>query len=133
MLCGQPDSEDSIEHYSVCCALREVAARHLKLHPRDHFNLYAFTCTNPLVNTKEKLVRTALLIYSAYRASNFQRHAPTPLKGTELYHGLCQWVAEGARNHSTSGAILARNWRELPEQRLPLVPWSFPSLSCLPF
>ena len=105
MLCGRTGSQDSIEHYSVCSALRELAARNLRLHPSDHLNIYAFTCTNPLLNTKEKLVRVALLIYSAYRASNFQRHANAPLEGTELYHALCQWVAEGARNHPTARGI----------------------------
>ena len=67
-------------------------------------------------------MRAALLVYSAYRASNFQRHAVSPLQGMELYHALCDWVVEGVRNHSTSEGILARTWRDLPEETLSPVP-----------
>ena len=122
VLCQHPHSEDSIEHYSVCPALRELAARHLKLHPRDQLNIYTFTCTNPRLNTKELLVRAALLVYAAYRACNYQRHAATPLQGADLYHALCEWVVEGVRHHATSSDILARTWRNVPEQPLPRIP-----------
>ena len=106
----------------MCTALREFAARYLKLHPHDQLNIHSFTCTNPLLNTKEFLVRAALLVYSAYRASNHQRHTATPLHGVELYNALCEWAVEGVKNHGTSSGILARTWRGLPEEPLPPIP-----------
>ena len=62
-LCQKPLTEDSIEHYAFCSSVRELATRRLRLDTRLHVNMHTFTCTNPLLHSKELLTRAALLIY----------------------------------------------------------------------
>ena len=99
-LCQQPHTEDSIEHYSHCNAVCELATRHLNLCRHKHVNIHTFTCTNALIRTTEQLTRAALLLYATYRASNHQRHTNNSLHDQDLYHAMCQWVVEGACGHA---------------------------------
>ena len=114
-LCQADDTDDSIEHFSACKTPREFGSRRLRLHPTAHISLFSFMCTNPVINTQELLVRVALLIYATYSALNYQRHAVEPLRGTELYHGLCHRVSEGVRNNNHQSGILGRVWTDIPQ------------------
>ena len=117
-LCNSRHTEDSIEHYVFCSAVREVATRRLRLNISRHVNIHTFTCTNPLLDTEELLTRAALLIYATYRALNHQRQAPIPLRGEELYHAMCQWIIEGARGNTKCCRSLARIWTDAAGKRL---------------
>ena len=118
-LCQAVHSEDSIEHYAFCKVVRELAARRLRLDAFLHVNLHTFTCTNPLLNSKELLTRAALLIYATYRALNYQRHAASPLLGEDLFHAMSQWVVEGARGNAQSCQVLAKTWSQNSDSLLP--------------
>ena len=109
-LCQQRHTEDSIEHYAFCNTVRAVAARRLRLDKHSHVNLHTFTCTNPLLNNNELLIRTALLIYATYRALNHQRQADTAFQGEDLYHAMSQWITEGVRGHEKSSRVLSAVW-----------------------
>ena len=50
--------------------MQELATRHLRLHKDRHVNIHMFTCTNPIVDSKDLLTRAAVLIYGTYRALN---------------------------------------------------------------
>ena len=119
-LCRKPHTEDSIEHYGFCDTVRRVATTRLRLNIETQVNIHSFTCTNPLIHTREELTRTALLVYSTYRALNHQRHTDTPLDTEELHNAMCQWVVEGARGHAPSCRVLATTWTE--QQGTPLPP-----------
>lgn len=118
-LCRRPLTEDAIEHYPFCTVVRAIATRRLRLDITAHVNLHTFTCTNPLINTKELLTRAALLIYSTYRALNYQRQANTPLAEDELLNAMSQWIIEGTRGHPSSCQVLASTWTNREGNRLP--------------
>ena len=120
-LCRERHTEDSIEHYPFCSRVKELGTRHLRLVSSSHINVHTFTCTNPLVGSRELLTRTALMIYATYRAINHQRHASSPLQGEDLYRAMCQWVVEGARGHKRSCQVLAKMWTQSPDSRLPSI------------
>ena len=106
-LCRLPHTEDSIEHYPHCTTVRRLASTRLRLNTSTQVNIHTFTCTNPLLRTKEQLTRAALLIYATYRALNYQRLADHPLGTEELHNAMCQWIIEGARGHSRTCRVLA--------------------------
>ena len=120
-LCQKPHTEDAIEHHVFCNSVREIATRRLRLDTRLHVNIHTFTCTNPLLHSKELLTRAALLIYATYRALNHQRHAPSPLQSEELFHAMSQWIVEGARGHAQSCQVLARTWTNREHTPLPRI------------
>ena len=120
-LCQKPHTEDAIEHYVFCNTVREVASRRLRLDTRSHVNIHTFTCTNPLLHSKELLTRAALLIYATYKALNHQRHAPCPLQSEDLYHAMCQWIVEGVRGHAYSCKVLASTWTNREHTPLPKI------------
>ena len=120
-LCQQPHTEDSIEHYAFCTAVKELATRRLGLCRHTQVNIQTFTCTNPFIRTNEQLTRAALLIYATYRALNHQRHTDNPLLGEELYNAMCQWVVEGARGHAPSCRTLASIWTTRQNTPLPRI------------
>ena len=120
-LCNRRHTEDSIEHFAFCSAVKEVASRRLRLNANRHVNIHTFTCTNPLLDTEELLTRAALLIYATYRALNHQRQAPVPLRGEELYHAMSQWIIEGARGHAKCCRSLNLTWTDTAGKRLPAI------------
>ena len=120
-LCQQPHTEDSIEHYPFCNAVKELATRRLGLCRHTQVNIQTFTCTNPFIRTNEQLTRAALLVYATYRALNHQRHTDNPLLGEELYNAMCQWVVEGARGHTPTCRTLASIWTTRQGTPLPRI------------
>ena len=73
----------------------------------------------PLINTRELLVRAALLIYATYRALNSQRCATMPMQGEDLCHAMSQWITEGARGHRRTSRILSNAWTNQEGSSLP--------------
>ena len=88
-LCGQPHSEDSIEHNPFCSIVKRLATTRLRLRCDTQVNMHTFTCTNPLIRSQEELTRAALLIYSTYKALNRQRLSESPLRAEELFLAMC--------------------------------------------
>ena len=101
--------------------VREIAARKLRLDVTTQVNLHAFTCTNPLIQTEEVLIRIALLMYATYRALNYQRHAIHPLQSEDLHYAMSQWLIEGGRGHAKSSQALSSAWTNAEGKRLPAI------------
>ena len=119
--CQLPHTEDSIEHYPFCTTIRRVASTRLRLNGTTQVNLHTFTLTNPLLRTQEELTRSALLIYTTYRALNHQRRSDTPLNSEELHNAMCQWIVEGARGRPRTCQALAAAWTTQQSNPLPRI------------
>ncbi|CAK0857870.1 unnamed protein product [Prorocentrum cordatum] len=71
--CGD-GSEDSIEHYCRCRAVRTAFQRKLRLDPGVFCNLHTFLLVNPRIRSKEVLSLLGLAIYAVYTCTNTMRH-----------------------------------------------------------
>ena len=130
LLCDAGHSEDSIEHYSCCRIVREILARFLHMDQARFASLHTFVLTHPDINSKESLVKIALLIYGVYRTTNAVR--AHRVAGTNYFEAIKQAIKEGARGHSGSMLILDNCWSmsapSTPLPTCPLVHFSSPVL-----
>ena len=110
LLCNEIQSEDRIEHYCICSTTKELGRRFLRLNGEHDINLHTLTLTNPLINTKERLITSALMIYAVYNVFNTMKHETSQLSAAEVYNALTQQVREAVKGHATSMETLKQLW-----------------------
>ena len=93
LLCARHDSEDSIEHYSCCSVVRNVLTRYLRLDHARFACLHSFLLIHADINSKECLVKIALLIYAVYSVTNALRGRPSA--GVDYFEAIKQAIRDG--------------------------------------
>ena len=83
---------------------------HVCTYGEHDINLHTFTLTNPLINTKERLASSALMIYAVYNVFNTLNQEPTQLSAAEVYNALTQQIREAVKGHPTSMDIIKQLW-----------------------
>ena len=124
--CGD-GSEDSIEHYCRCGAVRAVFQRKLRLDPGVFCNLHTFLLVNPRIRSKEVLSVLGLAIYAVYTCTNTMRHRGR-CDFEVAVDAITQAVREGAKGHRVAMRTLRSRWTTSTEEAAlpPLPPTSFP-------
>jgi hypothetical protein len=115
-------AEDSIEHYARCQILRDFARRGLNLHFGDDGALadWMMTTSSSDQSNVDKRTLMAVLVYSAYRATNEAR-AKGRVNEETAKQMLGQYVHEAVRDHAAAMSIVDKCWisacRGRPRQR----------------
>ena len=123
LLCDDDGARDKVEHYCRCPVVKDLGLRYLKLDASRRFNIRTFTGTNPHVRSVEDLQMCSLLVYSTYRATNFQRYATRALGRRQLHDAMKQWCREGSFGHHGCIKALADRWkRAATSTPLPCIP-----------
>ena len=108
LLCDRQDTEDSIEHYSRCKVTREILSRFLRLDETRFATLHTFVLVNPDIDSKECLVKIALLTYGIYRTTNAVRGRSNV--GANFFEAIKQAIKDGANGHQEASRILDGSW-----------------------
>ena len=100
-----------MEHYSQCAVVRDFAWRTCKLvFTRDAFFM-AGSAQPWHGNTKEALVRMAIVKYAAYTVFNVGEHVAT-FTTDDARRALEQAARNAVRGHAASQRILDHSWSE---------------------
>ncbi len=105
-------AEDSIEHYCHCAAVRQCASRFLWIKSQGELRLMHLMLADDAPLEDEELVCRALLVYAAYRATNFYRIHGTC--STEVAaDAMAQFCKNAVDGHLQSARILDSRWLQV--------------------
>lgn len=109
ILCKEPGTEDSIEHYCKCRLTQRLLATRLNLCPRKFSNSYAWLLCSPDIASNEQLTSLAIVIYATYMVTNRLRHC-TPLDQENTFQALGQAAKEGVKGHNKAMGVYNSRW-----------------------
>ena len=98
-LFGCQHREDSLEHYAGCPSIRIMGARFLRLQIPPGGGMEYFMLVHRDLQDNARLLKTALLVYAAYRVTERLRQSALQVTPDTAQEMLQQAAREGARGH----------------------------------